>query len=95
MINQQLEWAKSLIHNFEHNQIADFAQAQIQLAEGQQSSAIEILKLAINGDPGSLAAERAKEILAQQGKPYSAPVDPNIILSGLKKSFGQINHSGV
>jgi hypothetical protein len=90
VINQQLEWAKSLIHNYERNQISDLAQAQILLAEGQQNSAIEILQTAINGDPGSLAAERAKEILAQQGRPYVPPADPNIMLAGLRKIFGQI-----
>jgi len=63
----QTNWAKLLIDNYQRNQIADLTLAQIHLAEGQQGPAIETLKSAIARDPGSLAAERAKEILAQQG----------------------------
>jgi tetratricopeptide (TPR) repeat protein len=89
VMNKQLEWAKPLIENYEHNQIADLVRAQIQLAEGQKEAAIETLKTAIFKDPGSLAAERAKELLVQQGQQYKPPVDPDYILSVLGKSFGQ------
>ncbi|MFQ6034769.1 MAG: hypothetical protein ACE5NM_02845 [Sedimentisphaerales bacterium] len=89
VINQQLEWAKPLIENYEQNQIADLVQAQIQLTNGQRELAIETLKSAIAKDPGSLAAERAKEILALQGQQYSPPVDANVILNVLRNSFGQ------
>jgi hypothetical protein len=89
VMNQQFEWAKPLIENYEHNQIADLVQAQIQLAEGQKDAAIETLKAAISKDHSSLAAERAKELLAQQGQQYKPPVDPNYVLSALRNSFGQ------
>jgi hypothetical protein len=89
VMNQQFEWAKPLIENYEHNQIADLAQAQIQLAEGQKDAAIETLKTAISKNHGSLAAERAKELLAQQGQEYKPPVDPDYVLSALRNSFGQ------
>ncbi|GAI23288.1 unnamed protein product, partial [marine sediment metagenome] len=89
VMNGQTDWAKPLIDNYERNQIADLALAQIQLQEGQQSSAIETLKSAIARDPGSLAAERAKEILAQHGGNYIPPIDPGIILNELRNSFGQ------
>ncbi|MHC4423938.1 MAG: tetratricopeptide repeat protein, partial [Planctomycetota bacterium] len=63
------------------------ALAQIQLARNQPDAAIETLKSAIARDPGSLAAERAKEILAEHGSEYVAPIDPNIVLTVLKNSF--------
>ena len=89
VINQQLEWAKPLTENYEQNQIADLVRAQIQLTDGQRELAIETLKSAIAKDPGSLAAERAKEILAMQGEEYIAPVDPDVVLTVLSNNFGQ------
>jgi tetratricopeptide (TPR) repeat protein len=84
----QTNWAKLLIDNYQRNQIADLTLAQIHLAGGQQGPAIETLKSAIARDPGSLAAERAKEILAQQGSDYIPPVDPDIVLTALRSTFG-------
>jgi len=89
VMNQQFEWAKPLIENYEHNQIADLARAQIQLAEGQKDAAIETLKTTISKNHSSLAAERAKELLAQQGQQYKPPVDPDYVLSALRNNFGQ------
>ena len=89
VMNNQTEWAKPIINNYEHNQIADLTLAQIQLAEGQKDSAIETLKTAIIKDPGSFAAERAKEILAQQGEKYALPIDPDAVLTTLENVFGR------
>ena len=89
MMNNQTEWAKPLINNSQRSQIADLTLAQIQLADGQKDSAIETLKAAIIKDPGSFAAERAKEILAQQGEKYTPPIDPNAILTMLENVFGR------
>jgi len=89
VMNQHLDWAKPLIENYEHNQIADLVQAQVQLAQGQKDAAIETLKSAISKDPASLAAERAKEILTQQGLEYVPPIHPDYVLITLRNSFGQ------
>ena len=89
VMNNQTEWAKPIINNYERNQIADLTLAQIQLAEGQKDSAIETLKTAIIKDPGSFAAERAKEILAQQGEKYAPPIDPDAVLAMLENVFGR------
>ena len=89
VVNQQIEWAKPLIDNYERNQISSLALAQIQQAQGKKDSAIETLKAAIAKDPGSLAAERAKEILKELGSEYIPPVAPDVILSALEKRFGQ------
>jgi hypothetical protein len=90
VMNKQTEWAKLLIDKYEHNQIADLALAQIQLAEGQRDLAVETLKTAIARDPGSLLeAEHAKEILTRLGGQYSPPVDPDATLAAIKSSFGR------
>ena len=89
MMNNQMEWAKPIINNFQNNQIADLTLAQIQLAQGQRDLAIETLKTAIARDPGSFAAERAKEIMTQQGQQYLPPIDPDAVLNMLEKVFQQ------
>ncbi len=89
VMNNQTEWAKPLINNSQPSQIADLTLAQIQLADGQKDSAIETLKAAIIKDPGSFAAERAKEILAQQGEKFAPPIDPNAVLTTLENVFGR------
>lgn len=89
MMNNQTEWAKPIINNFQDNQIANLTLAQIQLAQGQRDLAIETLNTAIARDPGSFAAERAKEILTQQGQQYTPPIDPDAVLNMLEKVFEQ------
>jgi len=89
VMNRDIEYAKPLINNFEPTQISELAQAQIQLAEGQNDQAIQTLSSAIAMDPGSFAAERAKDIMVQQGKEYFPPVKPDTVLAGLKDVFGQ------
>ena len=88
-MNNQIEWAKPLVNNFEKTQIADLTQAIIQLMEGQNDLAVETLNLAIARDPGSFAAERAKEILTQQGKEYVPPAETNTVLPALENVFGR------
>jgi tetratricopeptide (TPR) repeat protein len=89
VMNGQTDWAKTLIDNYQQTQIADLTLAQIQLSQEQRDSAIETLKSAIDQDPGSLEAERAKELLAQNGGEYIPPIDPDITLMTLRNSFGQ------
>jgi len=89
VMNQQLEWAKPLIESYEHNQIAELTLAQIQLAEGDKDSAIETLKSTIAKDAASLAAERARQILAEQGGEYISPIDPDLVLTVLKRNLGE------
>ena len=89
VMNEQIDWAMSLIDKYEHNQIADLTLAQIQLTQEQRDLAIETLKSAIARDPGSLEAELAKEILGRNGGEYVPPIDPDITLMALRSSFGQ------
>ncbi|MEA3227059.1 MAG: hypothetical protein U9Q07_14000, partial [Planctomycetota bacterium] len=87
--DKHIEWAKPLITENNQNQIAELTQAMILLAQSQTDQAIESLNSAIARDPGSFAAERAKEILAEQGKRYIPPTDPNELLASLANAFGQ------
>jgi len=88
-MNGETEWAKLLTSSYERNQIADLTLALIQLVQGEKDSAIQTLKSAITKDPGSLAAERAKEILTRQDGEYIPPVDPGTTLATIKNTFGQ------
>ncbi|MHC4105239.1 MAG: tetratricopeptide repeat protein [Planctomycetota bacterium] len=89
VMNSDTEWAKLLTGSYERNQIAELTLALIQLSEGKKDEAIQTLKSAIAKDPGSLAAERAKEILTQQGGEYIPPVDPGTTLAAMKSTFGE------
>jgi hypothetical protein len=61
----------------------------VQLAGGNRPDAIQTLKTAITRDPGSLAAERAKDLLRELGGAYSPPVDPAPLASFLTTRFGK------
>jgi len=85
----QLEWIRPLLVSFPHNQIADLVQAQIYLTEDEEAKAIKTLQSAVGKDPGSLAAERAREMLAEQGSPYVPPVNAEAVSTYLAKDLGQ------
>jgi len=89
--NGDTEFASPLVNNelYERNQIADLTRALIQLADGKTDQAIETLKGAIARDPGSFAAERAKDLLAEKGARYVPAVDPNAVLASLESAFGR------
>jgi len=88
-MDQQIEWAKPLLRSQQPNQIAEVATALIQLADKQKDLAVETLKSAISKDPGSFAAETARQMLTQQGGEYVPPVDSGTVLTSLQKTFGQ------
>lgn len=90
VMNGQIDLAASLIDKYEQNQIFDLTLAQIQLTQNKRDSAIETLKSAIAGDPGSLEAELAKEILRRNGGEYVPLIDPDMTLMALRNSFGQV-----
>lgn len=88
-MNDQATWAKPLIEKIEPSQISELVQAQIQIAEDKKDLAKQTLKSAIARDPGSLAAERAKVILGEQGGEYIPPADPDVVRSMLEQAFGE------
>ncbi|MHC4519466.1 MAG: tetratricopeptide repeat protein, partial [Planctomycetota bacterium] len=87
-MNGELERTKPLLKSFAHNQIADIVQAQVQLADGDKAGAIETLTAAIAKDPGSLAAEHARGLLAEQGSIYRPPVDTDGLTTYLAEAVG-------
>ena len=87
MMNGQADLAESLVSNYEDNQISALVLAQIQQDSNEIPKAIETLKTAIALDPGSLEAEKAKEILEGIGGEYIPMVDSHIALTLLKNSF--------
>lgn len=89
VMNGQIEWAKPLVENYENNQIAELTSAQIQFAQGQTDLATDTLNTAIARDPGSFAAEQAKEILAEKGREYVPPVAPGEVLASLEAGIGE------
>ncbi|UCD51097.1 MAG: hypothetical protein JSW27_00395 [Phycisphaerales bacterium] len=88
-MNGRLEWTKALLESFGHNQIADVVQGQVQLAEGDKAGAIATLAGAVAKDPGSLAAERARELLREQGGEYRPPVDARAVIGYLANDLQQ------
>lgn len=86
--NGQPASAKPIIEKYERTQISDLAMAQVQLAENKKDEAVATLKAAIAKDPGSLEAEKAKEILTQNSAEYVPPIAPDVIQQTLENTFG-------
>jgi len=89
-MSNQLEWAKPLLASSESSQIADLVQAKIELSEGRKEAGIQTLKMAITKDAGSLAAERAREMLRELGSEYAPPIDPGAVLTFLTERLGRM-----
>ncbi len=88
-MSNQLEWARPLLASSENNQIADLVQARVELSEGRKDAAIQTLKIAITKDAGSLAAERARDVLRELGSEYVPPIDPGALLTFLTERLGR------
>lgn len=89
-MNDILDLARPLLASFRGNQITDMVQAQLQLAQGDRQAAIETLRTAIGRDPGSLAAERAREMLHQAGGTYAPPINPQMVWRVLRENLGEV-----
>jgi hypothetical protein len=87
-VNNQLEWAKPLLASAEQSQVADMVQAKIQLAAGNRQNVIQTIQGAIAKDPGSLAAEKAKDWLRQLGSQYVPPADTRTLVAFLAERLG-------
>ena len=89
VLKDQHELAKHLVTAPQKNQIAMLVSAMIQLKEGKTDPAIDTLKAAIAKDPGSLAAEQAKQLLIAQGLEYIPAVDPKVLRTVMDSIFGE------
>ncbi len=90
MLNGQNELAKTLIENYEQNQIANLVRGQILLQEGQNEQAVEAFEAAIAVDPASLAGHQALKVLRDNNMEYVSPIDPDITLTALTETFGNL-----
>ena len=86
--NNQLEWATRLLASSEQSQVADMVQARIQLAANNRTNAVQAIQSAIAKDPGSLAAEKARDWLRQLGSQYQPPADTRALVSFLAERLG-------
>lgn len=87
-MNGLLEWAtKSLVASHGKTQISELVQGQILLSQGDKAGAIAMLKASIARDPGSLAAERAKEILREQGVAHVTPISANDLMAQMSQDL--------
>jgi tetratricopeptide (TPR) repeat protein len=90
VLNENYDLAEDLVGDIEEkDQIALVATALIKQYKGEDADVIEMLKLAVRMDPGSLAAERARGILESLGSEHIAEVLVENVLGELKKSFGE------
>jgi len=89
MMNEQSQWAKPIIEKSQPDQIGELVLAEIQYGEDNKDLAKMTLTSAIARDPGSLAAEQAKAMLAKQGADYIPAVAPDVVRNMLEQAFGK------
>jgi tetratricopeptide (TPR) repeat protein len=88
-MNKQWDLVQKVVQSGSRSQITDLALAQLQVSQGKKNEAKETLRTAISHDPGSFAAEKAKELLAELGEKYTGP-DSATLMALLTRSFGQM-----
>lgn len=89
-MNGEIEKIKELTADiYQSSQIAAIVYGMAELAEQNKENALEILKSAVRMDPGSLAGEKAKNLLRENGSDYINPVPTEIVLQSLRADFGE------
>jgi len=88
VLNKETESAKILVEGYEPTQVGDLAMAHVQIAAGQTGLAVETLKAVVKSDPGSFAAQHARQLLTEQAAQYIADIDPGVLLAQLQTTFG-------
>ncbi len=74
---------------YQSNQIAAIVFGMAELAEQNKENALEILKSAVRMDPASLAGEKAKVLLRENGSEYINTVLTEVVLQSLSTDFGE------
>jgi tetratricopeptide (TPR) repeat protein len=91
LMNKQAELAQEYITDlYGVNQIASVTMGMVQLARNDKAQAIETLKASVAMDPGSLVAEQATKLLAENGSEYIPQVSPELVLQVLENEFGKV-----
>jgi len=87
-MNEKMELAGEMVGGlYQVSQIAALTRGLIQLTAEDKENAIESLKAAVEMDPGSLAAEKAGKLLAQNSSEYVSGAYPELILATLRNEF--------
>lgn len=71
------------------SQTAAIAKAMVFEADGKDSNAVELLKLAVQSSPGTFEAQKAKELLKRFGSEYISPVDSAALETVILNEYGQ------
>jgi len=87
-ITNKLDLARSLLAPAEQSQIADLVHARMQLAAGNKAGALQTIQNTVAKDAGSLAAEKAKELLRELGSEYLPPNDRKTLTDFLTERLG-------
>jgi len=89
-MNNQTELAEELVGNlYRVTQVAMLTGGLVQLAGENKEGAIKSLKTAVAMDPGSLAGQKAKALLAENGSEYVPEAYPELMLAALRNEFGE------
>jgi len=70
-------------------QIALLSRAVVELSQNKTDAAVASLKQSIAIDPASLAAQKARAMLDDNGSEYIPPVSPHLVREQLKKEVGE------
>ncbi len=87
VMNDQVEFAKQFVDNYETSLVLELVKAKIQLTDPNSNSANETLRSIIASAPETLEAEIARELLKEQGSEYIPEVDPKLMQSLLDETF--------
>jgi hypothetical protein len=88
--SNQIELARPVIEKVgTGTQASAITRAKILLADGDKDSAVKMLKSAVEADPGTFEARRAKIKLKGLGSEYVPSFDPNAYIVELSNNFGQ------
>jgi tetratricopeptide (TPR) repeat protein len=71
------------------SQTAAIAQAMVFKADGKDSNAVELLKLAVQSSPGTFEAVKAKDLLKGLGSEYVSPLDSAALETVILNEYGQ------
>jgi tetratricopeptide (TPR) repeat protein len=87
-VDDQPDAAAELVNDeYSKNQIATLAMAVAKLSQGQNDYPIELLKQAVAADPVTFAAEKAKQLLEENGSQYISSSPPEMLIKPLSDEF--------
>ena len=87
---ERIALAKELVsQTYQSDQIAGLTIGLIQFADEDNTEALATLKAVVAMDPSSLVAEKAINLLQQNGSEYISPIAEESIMTSLRSEFGE------